>query len=152
PADQEENVLALIAALGGPQELALIFKMVIAKDATPAARRTHLLEALARAARQRGVRPAGELAWVSTLLASDHEPLRCAAARIIGLWHIESQRNPLQKIAAYQKTSKEFRRAAIDGLALLGGKASQEALDALAGNKQPLQVRRMAVVALTQLD
>jgi len=152
PKEQEENVLTLVAALGGPQELALVFNLVTARDSTPAGHRTRLLEALARAARQRGVRPAGDLSRVGTLLTSEDESLRSAAARIIGLWHMEALRGKLREFARAAKSSAEFRRAAIDGLARLGGKASRDTLVELAGGKQAFEVRMMAAIALAGVD
>ena len=47
PPDREESVLALIATLGGPNELAAVFELVLSPDALPVARRASLLAALA---------------------------------------------------------------------------------------------------------
>ncbi len=152
PRDREDSVLALIAAIGGPPELAPVFNMVVARDATPASRRVHLLEALTRATRERGVRPAGELNRVGALLDSDNDVLRAAAARAAGQWRLEGLRDKLEALALADKTAGTLRQAAIDGLALLGGKASQATLARLAGGKQPAEVRAMAVVALAGLD
>jgi putative heme-binding domain-containing protein len=49
-------------------------------------------------------------------------------------------------------SSDVVRQAAVDGLVLLGGRSSQDALAQLAGGDRPLGVQRMAVVALAQLD
>jgi putative heme-binding domain-containing protein len=152
PADREESVLTLVAGLGGPQELALIFDVVLAKEKAPAGRRARLLAALAGAARQRGVRPAGDLSRVGTLLGSDNEALQAEAARIAGLWQVESLRGKLRGLAAADNTAAGPRQAAIDGLALLGGPASRAALDDLASGQRPLPVRMTAVIALASVD
>src|SRR5262249_27663196 len=112
PADREESVLALIGRLGGPKEMALIFTMVVARDATPAARRLTLLAALARAHQQRGVLPEGDLGRVGTLLSSENEALRATAARMVGQWKVESLAGKLQELAQDKKTSKPLRQAA----------------------------------------
>src|SRR5207249_2618570 len=66
PREREEEVLGLVATLGNPQDLALVLDLVL-KEGTPAGRRTALLEGLARAARERRVRPAGDLGRIDTL-------------------------------------------------------------------------------------
>jgi putative heme-binding domain-containing protein len=151
PRDREESVLALIAGLGGPKELALILDMVV-KDTTPDSRRINLLAALARASRQRGVRPEGDLRKVGALLSSKNEGLRAAAARVIGQWQVEALRGRLQELALGEKTGAGLRQAAIDGLVRLGGQASRDALDRLAADKRPLEVRMKAVAGLAALD
>jgi putative heme-binding domain-containing protein len=152
PKDREESVLILIASVGGPNELALIFNMVVAPDATPANRRLHLLDALGQTARQRHIRPAGDLARIGSLLSSENEALRAAAVRTAGLWQVESLRGKLADLALAEKTGKLLRQSAIEGLVSLGGKASRDALDQLAGSDRPAEVRTMAVVALAALD
>src|SRR5206468_5165030 len=72
PAEREENALALIAALGNPQELQMIFDLV-QRDATPANRKTVLMEGLAQAMRQRSIRPSGDLNRLAALLASKED-------------------------------------------------------------------------------
>jgi putative heme-binding domain-containing protein len=152
PAEREEGVLTVVAALGGPPELAMIFDGVVAGDSDPVGRRVNLLTTLAAATRQRGVRPAGDLNRLGRLLAADNEPLRRAAAQAAGLWHVEALRPRLLELARAANTSDPLRQAAIEGLALLGGKASREVLEELARTTQPMAVRRRAAVALASLD
>jgi putative heme-binding domain-containing protein len=155
PADGEESVLTLIAALGGPQELSLVLDRATA-DAAPAARRVVLLKALADATRQRGVKPAGDPTRVAALLKQDDDGVRAEAARAAGLWGVEATRPRLLEMARGDKTADGLRQAAIDGLAALGGKESKAALDDLAGDESAAgwraAARRMALVALTGLD
>src|SRR5208337_2892085 len=146
--DREESVLSLIAALGGPGELSMVLDRVLAKEGNSAARQTSLLAALELATRQRTVRPAGDLARVGDLLASESEAVRAAAARIAGLWQVEALRPRLLELARAAKTSETVRQAVMDGLVLLGGQASQEVLAELTAAERPFAVRRMAVIAL----
>src|SRR5262249_39674963 len=127
PADREENVLALIAALGNPQELQMIFDLV-GRDVTSAKRKAVLLEGLAQAVRQRGVRPAGDLGNLAPLLSVKEEAVREAAARLAGLWKLESGRGRLSEIATASDTPLSVRRAACEALVGLAGRASAETL------------------------
>jgi putative heme-binding domain-containing protein len=151
PADREEGVLALIGALGGPAELAAVFA-IAAKDSTPPGRRVSLLSALARAARQRGVRPAGRLDALGRLLACEDETVAAGAARLAGLWRLEALRGPLRERAFAPKTNDTLRQAAVNALGRLGGPLSRDTLDELAGERHPQRARALAITALASLD
>jgi putative heme-binding domain-containing protein len=148
--DREEAVLSLVAVLGGPPELGMVFDRTLASKES--GRQATLLAALEQATRQRGVRPAGDLARIGQLLTSDTELLRAAAARLAGLWKLESLRPQLAELAQDAKTSEPARQAAIDGLVLLGGAATQQTLEQLSGKDRPLAIRRAAIVALASVD
>jgi putative heme-binding domain-containing protein len=152
PVESEESVLSLLATLGGPAELGLVMDKAL-DDATPLARRAALLTALEQAARQRGIRPAGDTAHVAALLKHDDDALRAAAARAAGAWGIEDARPLLLDLARGDKTADAVRRAALDGLAALGGKESKAALDEMAGDERTAGPRRAAALtALAGLD
>jgi putative heme-binding domain-containing protein len=151
PADREEAVLTAVAAKGGPQELGLILDGVVGGK-MPAERQESLLNALALATRQRNVKPAGDLARVGKLLDADSPGLRAAAARAAGQWGVSAVRPKLLELARGEKTADDLRLAAFDALALLGGKESRDAFESLAGEREPLTVRRRAVIALVALD
>jgi putative heme-binding domain-containing protein len=152
PKEREESVLAMIAALGGAQEMGMILDLVLARDVPDAARQANLLVALQQATQQRGVRPDGDLKRIAPLLDADSETVRAAAARAAGLWRIEALRPKLQEAARADKSSEAVRQAAFDGLMRLGGPASKNAFEELADPTQPLRVRRLAVIALAPLD
>jgi putative heme-binding domain-containing protein len=150
-ADREEGVLELIATLGGPDELRLVLDRVLTSRSGEE-QRLRLLTALEAATRRRGVRPAGKLNGLGVLLSDRGEPVQLLAVRLAGLWHVEALRPRLLAEARSEKASFARRQAAIDGLAHLGGKASHDALDALATRGRPLAVRLTAVAALAPLD
>jgi putative heme-binding domain-containing protein len=152
PKEREEGVLALIAALGGPAELGMVFDRALDREGNSAGRQARLLAALEQATRQRGVRPAGDLGRVGTLLDADGEALRAGAIRLAGLWKLEALRPRLVDHARVVSTPATVRRAAIEALTLLGSPASREVLEQLCGGDRPLDVRRLAVVALATLD
>lgn len=152
PPEGEEGVLTLIAALGGPRELGLLFDRVLKREGLPIRRQVLLLMALERAARERNVRPPGDVGSVAGLLKADHEPLRAAAARAAGAWGVEAVRPELLVIARNHQNSDTLRQAAIDGLAALGGAPSREVFEQMSDGSGPPALRRMALVALTGLD
>jgi putative heme-binding domain-containing protein len=149
--DREEQALLLIANVGGPGELALVFERATAQGNTPA-RQAVLLGALEQAARQRGVKPSGELKKVETLLNSNSDAVRAAAARSAGAWKLESARPKLIELARAEKSNDEVRQAAFDGLLLLGGPASRTALEQLADQEKTPTVRQQAIIAMASLD
>jgi putative heme-binding domain-containing protein len=148
PADGEEGVLALLAGVGGPGELALVFAR--ARETTSADRQARLLAALEESAKQRGVRPSGERKAVVPLLGAEAEPVRAAAARLAGQWRVGEARERLVAMAREGKGSA--RRAAIEGLGALGGDANKEVLAGLAEKGADAEVRGHALVALAGLD
>jgi putative heme-binding domain-containing protein len=152
PKEREESVLALMAALGGPPELGMVFDKVVASRGNSRGRQARLLEALEQATRQRGVRPAGDLGRVAALLDADSEALRAEVLRVAGLWKLEALRPRMVDHARGATTPEPVRRAAVEALALLGGPSSREVLEQLCGGDRPLTVRRSAIIALVGLD
>jgi len=150
--EQEERVLGLIAALGEPKDLAEIFDMAVAADQAPAARRVHLLSALSLAARQRKVRPEGDLTRLGRLLEGDDDALRAEAARVAGVWKLEPLRARLAELARAGETSEVLRAAAIDALVQLGGAPSRELLEQLASARSAPRARLLSAAGLASLD
>src|SRR5439155_17960033 len=129
-----------IATLGGPRELAMVFDSLTGSGAARPDLQAMLLSALEQAAQRRGARPEGELYGIEKMLSSQHEAVRAAAARVVGLWHMESLRPALAKLACAPESSPSLRQAAIDGLKTLGGQSSVKELEQLADPPYPLPV------------
>jgi putative heme-binding domain-containing protein len=147
-----DKLLTLLAALGGPEDLKLVFDEVLAGAKQTPQLQSHLLVALDQAAGQRGVRPKGDLNKIESLLESDDESIRASAARLAGRWHLESLRPHLDRLAGDEKLPEPVRRAAIDGLVYLGGSPTLERLKQLTDPAQPAAVRIPGIVALTNVD
>src|SRR5207237_4430552 len=81
-----------------------------------------------------------------------NEPVRVAALRLAGAWHLDAARPELEKIAGAADSSRAARAAAIEGLVSLGGDASTEFLRKLASPPRDEKVRRMGVTGLASLD
>jgi putative heme-binding domain-containing protein len=150
-ADNEESVLALLAGVGGPAELALVLEKAAAEK-TPSARRMRLLASLEESSRQRHVKPAGDHKSLMGLLDASDAGVVAVAARLAGLWGMAPARAKLLALARDGKAKRELRAAAIDGLGSLGGAADKEALEGLADKDPSPVVRRLALMALAGLD
>jgi putative heme-binding domain-containing protein len=150
PKENEVSVLALLAAVGGPNELELVYKKAFAeKDDNRVIR---LLTALEESTRQRGIRPAGGGKTVEGFINAGNDGATAVAARLAGLWGVEVARPKLNSLAHFANASLELRQAAIEGLASLGGPASKKTLGDLAERGDSQVVRRLALVALVGLD
>ncbi len=149
PSD-EDRVRTLVATLGGPADLGMILDLALL-ESTPDTRKGPILEALAQASKARKVAPSGDLARVAPLLDSADAPTRAAAARAVGLWKVEALRGRLETLARSKDTPDPARKAAIEGLASLGG-ASAAVLSSLASPSYPPTVRLEAAAALVALD
>ncbi len=145
--EQEVDVLALLAAAGGPNELALVFEEALSDEPT----RSRLLAALEQAARQRNVKPAGDLQRLETLLQSKDDATRAAACRLFGLWRVERLLSKVADFVHYD-APLPVKQAAMTGIADLGGPAAKIILGDTAQKSTSATIRRMAIVALSGID
>lgn len=150
PPEQEPGILAVLADLGGPRELALVLQRGILDTKLPPVRRAELLETLARATKQRNAKPEKALDAILSLLQEGPLPLRLAAIHAAGAWRLQLARESLIKIADHAQTDINLRRASIEALALLGPE-NESALSKLAQDGLPA-VRRFALIALVGLN
>jgi putative heme-binding domain-containing protein len=148
---EQAEVLDVVAAKGGPEDLQLLFEIALAGSTEPAQGRT-LIEKLDQAARLRDVRPAGDLQRIAPLLDARDPALQGAAGRLAGRWKIIAVRSRLTEFAQDSSQSDELRRASVEGLALLGGSEDKAVLAQLSRSAQPPKMRMMAVAALAELD
>jgi putative heme-binding domain-containing protein len=147
----EDSVLELAARLGGSKELPYVWQAAL--ESKDAAGRTRLLRALVQAARRRGVKPDGDLGRLAQFFGETNpESARIAAMQLAGLWHIEPLRQRLAEAARATNTAESVRRAAMEGLAALGGSQSRQLLAELASPSQPSHIREMAIVSLAAID
>ena len=149
-ADERRGLLDLIANTGGPEDLAPAFEVALS-DALAAPAKVQLLASLNQAATQRKVYPQADLSKLKQLFGGE-EAVRAAAVQLAGSAKVEALRPELQMLASGAETASPTRRAAMNALAALSGKASIDALAKLGGEHQPRQVRLMAAAALVSLD
>jgi putative heme-binding domain-containing protein len=110
-----------------------------------------VLEAIEASARERKIRPA-DSAIAAAFKQMSRTPLSAFRSRLAGLWKVESQRAGLEMTAQTPDIlGIEESRAAMEGLALLGGEKSKAFLIRTAGIDPPM-VRPLAVAALASID
>ena len=150
PVDRREGVLELVARLGAPQDLAMIFRRVLESPNQDADAQLALINALAGAATTRNVRPAGDLSLLDEILEAPDERVAAAAARLLGIWKIEQARPDLIRMAETKKDPAARNLAAVAALGDLGGSASLQALIKLSSDSFSTPTRQTAVMALAK--
>ncbi len=150
PADRSQGILLLVAALGGPSELRVIFDMAL-DGGKPIAERTALLQALSHATEMRKVKPEGDLNALAPLIEQSDEALRIAAMQAAGQWRLAAVAARLFELGANPQSSTPLRRAALDALAALGPEHAGQ-LAELAKTGQPFALRTTAIAALASVD
>lgn len=149
PADRALPVLKLVAALGDAQDLEVLFDLALKVDSVA------YLELLESAARLRNQKPAGDLAKLVILLETAPESARASAARLAGLWKVESLRPKLLDLLTspdHNAVTRNVRVAASEGLVALGGDASKQTFTQFTSKEHPADLRIHAVAALAVLD
>lgn len=165
--ETREKFLSIIADVGGPAELALVFAAQTYTNPAghDAALHAKMLSALARTERLRRVRPPGDLAaTLASLLTGAATPgpsgealtpdevLRAEALRLAGVWKLETLRSPLEQLAEDDRQKLAVRLAAMDGLAALGGEGSRDFLWRFCGAEKPERIRFAAAGRLALVD
>jgi putative heme-binding domain-containing protein len=143
----EDDILALVARVGGPAELDFVLSKTVA---APEKRQLRLLTALEEAVRERGVMPANRKELSQSFAAE--APVFSRAIRLAGLWKMEEHRKSMKTLLDHEKTPEAMRIAAVEGLGELGGEASKKALGEVIDGKGAISTRRAAFVALAKLD
>ncbi|MDQ3440002.1 MAG: HEAT repeat domain-containing protein, partial [Planctomycetota bacterium] len=151
PPNERGNVLELIASVGGPEQVTVMYDLATA-DATDAALRTAALRAVDKSIRQRKVEPAGaDVAKLSMLLDAADDNVRIAAIRLAGAWRAADVTAALKAIAEAAETKPPVRQAAISSLADRG-KENADFVRSLDAPDRAFDVRAMALVALSAMD
>jgi putative heme-binding domain-containing protein len=153
--ERELEVLSALARLGGPEELGL----VVEKAGTPE-RIEVLFPLVEQTVRNRKVDFRGDRvgAMLNKALSETTGVGRQSAARLAGLWQIESCRPVLELLAEDEPVAAKLtlpagrdRSAMYEGLALLGGARSGEFF-ARQMKRPDAASQRMALVAFAALD
>ncbi|MFN0067609.1 MAG: HEAT repeat domain-containing protein, partial [Limisphaerales bacterium] len=113
--------IEIIGAAGGAAELDRLYTQTLAKGFNPAAT-ARALNALNDAARNRDLRPAGDLAKVTTFFAAQSGEVRLASLRLAGAWKdLKGNLEPIVKVAAAPATPEAERQIAFQSLREIGG-------------------------------
>ncbi len=143
PADRRTGALLLLAALGGPKELDLVFDEALAAG-TPTEQKSQLLLSLADATRQRRIKPTDDLDRLVKLLDLGNRPVCLAAIETAGAWRLASALDKLVKFAASSEPNR--RRSTADAASQSNCQAALAALQALAALNTPESKRAAGTV------
>jgi len=149
--EQEIDLLVLLAGVGGPEELGVVFTRAVEAKTKSASDCVKLLSALEAAGHQRQTKPNTNLISIRYLLEKGDEDIQASAARLAGLWKLYGFRDDLIQIAREAK-NPTARQAAIEAIAEAGGPGSREELLKLFEIKDRTDLARMAVIALINSD
>ena len=141
--DRQEGLLRMIALQGNAGQLAFVFER--------AGGRLGVLEALARSALERKVKPARGAERVGALLKDSDEPVQAAGARLVGLWKVGGLRGELEALAK-SAPGPGVRSAAFEGLAFLSDELSVAFLKEQGSAGGSMEKRSQAVAALSSID
>jgi hypothetical protein len=163
PKDREEGVLVLLAGIGGPKELEIVFDAALETNSNDKERTLRLMDALIVAARERKMNPSGDLNRLKKLsgllfnlgshqLSPYEYSYTIEAVQLAGLWKVETMRDVITEYAKDPPWSiGTLREAALDALAETGGPDSirviQEVANDRAADKTDVPVRSAPVPA-----
>ncbi len=148
PAERLGNVIDAIGKRGSAADLGYLLQRATEADGFPAEVRLATLEALAEAARSRGVVPEAEPTRLVGLLGDDDPAVRSAAVRIAGRWRDGSFVSPLATLVADPATSERSAAEGIEALGAIGDATAIEALTAVMNGSASPKRRTAAAAAL----
>ena len=150
-AEQRSEVYSVVAQLGDPAALAVLFQTAI-KNETPQPIQIQLLSELANVTRSRRIRPAGDLNNLAKHLHSDNASLVQVAVECAGLWQLQPLRTELARIVKDDQSSTRLQHKALNSLASLGGTESGKLFRELTEPGQPLETTIAAHLAWTHMN
>lgn len=155
PASQLGTAVTMLLQRGGPEELAYLFRELLAPDKLPASMRGTITDGLVQAAAERGMKPAGDLGGLGAILRGGpgtDSGLVVPAIRLATAWREASLTPAIEPLAAGPKAGGEPQRQAIQALAAFGTPAAKATLESLCASNRPEQVRLMGIAALAKVD
>ena len=151
PRDGSGPWIELVGQSGGEKELRRMYDQAL-NGGFDASAEVQVLKALGSAARERNLRPSGDLDAVGKLFDNSDVKVREAAVRLAGNWKREAVVSQLLTIAGNQTESHPVRKAAFESLRETGGKNVVDGLVPLTAKGNDSAVRQEAVLALAALD
>ncbi|HYG74423.1 MAG TPA: HEAT repeat domain-containing protein [Planctomycetota bacterium] len=151
PSENVDEVIWSIGAALETDDLSTVFTRVLAAKPQNVSFQAKLLSGLSAAARERDVKPKGDLAAIKPLLVSKDDAVRAEALRTAGAWKLEPLRADINAAFESADSSATVRQAAMEALVIMGGKASQDVLEKVASSG-PLRTRYVAVSGLSSVN
>ncbi|MBS0207682.1 MAG: HEAT repeat domain-containing protein [Planctomycetes bacterium] len=155
-ADQTAALIDVICQRGNADELATVFQAAVSSKSDDASRE-RIFNQLADTAQTRKVKPAGDLSPLGQFVSNREgrkvpTALRAVSIKLASLWRVSSITGELAHSALDAGAEVPLRKAAIEGLILLGGKSNRDALEQLTAASQPMPIRILAAGGLVKLD
>ncbi|HEY2584200.1 MAG TPA: PVC-type heme-binding CxxCH protein [Tepidisphaeraceae bacterium] len=152
PAAVRRDLIDRIARTGGQPEADALFGLAIDNPMRDPGTQAELLSALLAMTKAKEAKPSPHPERLDALANATDESVKAAALRLAGAWRRAAFRPELLKIAASPDASDATRAAAMDGLALMGDRASVGELRKLAAPPTETKIRRQAIASLAQVD
>lgn len=145
----EEEVTEVLTAAGAAMDATSASQLAaLAGQTKDAALQEAMFDTLIQAAETRKVVPERAGEWINTWLTLESKAGVARAARLVGLWKIEPER---ERLAAWVRdigTPPEIRVAAVKGLSTLGGVASRDLFDELFQSQSDAASRALLIEGL----
>jgi putative heme-binding domain-containing protein len=156
PAERQGAIVEMIVTRGEADDLAFVFQMLGQEGQLSPDTKRKIVELLTEAARNRDVRPSGDLSPVAKLIEGDgadkDQRMQVAAIRLAAAWKLPEVAGTLQKLATSEKATPALQQAALQGLVSIGGDASRRTIEQLAKDSKSTNIRILAVAALARID
>lgn len=152
PAGSLDGALAHLARVGSPRELGIV--ALKACDTSDANAGNNLLGILLDTSKSRQVRAGAEPGKLESIVARAGDVRNANAARLLGVWKVESARKELEKVALASGADAQLRLACLDAIGSLGGNGSVSFLEKVvrSGEEKSIPVRTQALVAFAAMN
>ena len=152
PESRVGDAATLLLERGGAEELGWLFAEFVAPKKLPASLGSALAAGLAQAAAERGIKPAGSLDGLRTVLDDPARGLQVPAIKLAAAWRDVGAVPSLVKLATADAPGGEIQRQSILALATLATPEARQTLETLCGSGRPEEVRLFAIAALGRID
>lgn len=146
----QKDVLNSLARYGTPADLGVLFRRAIENNAGQNKGVADQLAALEEAARQRTIKPRGDLSKIAELTTSPDPAVAARAIRLVGYWQLTDKQNQLVELA--KKGDKVRQEAALTALTALDKKAAERIFAELASGTNKTDLRLRAAAYLIPLN
>ncbi len=153
PPGRVGTVVGMVCQRGNASDLTYVFDTALSEKGYTGTVLLAALRGLETAARERKVRPKGDLGRISALLASTNDDAtRLVVAKLAGLWRVETLAEPLGALSLDRTAKLELRRAALDSLVAIGGESAAKIAAALADKDRSPEDRFLGAAAMVGVD
>ncbi|WP_373511147.1 PVC-type heme-binding CxxCH protein, partial [Persicitalea sp.] len=150
PEAYRKDVLNSLSRYGTPTELSVLFKRSIQDNTSQSKLLADPLAALEDAARQRKVKPEGDLNRITDFVDNADAAVAASAIRLMGYWQLPGIQDRLVGLA--KKGDKVRQEAALTALAAQDKKAAEQVFMELASGQNKADLRLLAAARLVPLN